>query len=184
MARDNSKDFRPDLSRLVAAPVEVDLGLIKIRMSPLNDEDMAELDEWVRARYIANARRSVEEEHAVGSDVWRAVVKLAMDEAMGITWSSATGAKLMATTDGMARLAYQGAKRNHPELDFALLRKAMFDPRNVFALQEKFAKANAMPPQAAQPAKGGGPKKAQRPQSRARSSTSSSRSRPATRSRR
>lgn len=183
MARDKTQDFRPDLSRLVAAPVEVDLGLVKILMSPLDDMDMAELDEWVRARYIANARKSVEDESPIGSEVWRAVMKLAMDEAMGLTWSSSPGSSLIATVDGMARLAWQGAKKNDPTLDYVMLRKVMFDPRNIFILREKFAKANAMPPQAG--GKRGASKEAGNPPaSREKSSTSSSRSRQGTPSRR
>lgn len=139
-----------DRSKLVAAPAEVPLGTITLFMSPLNDLDMAELDEWVRAQYVRNALAGVKDAER---ETWERVMKLAMGEALRLTWTHPPGNALMVTPEGIVRLAWQGCKRNMPDLTYEKLRAELLDPRNIAVFRERFAQHNGVP-QGGPPGKG------------------------------
>jgi hypothetical protein len=82
-------------------------------MSPLTDKDRAELDNWVRSEYLTTAKIAAGEPDG---DHYDAVMRIALQEASSMTWVRYPGAKIMATTRGVARLAWQGIKRNHPKV--------------------------------------------------------------------
>ena len=153
-----------DRSKLVAGPAELEIGALKLRMRPLNDLDMAELDEWVRARYIANADRAARME-SLPREQWRELVGLAMDRAMSMTWTAPPGSGLMATIEGMCRLAWQCCRDVTPGLTYEALRKEMMDPLNLSMFHERFDRHNRVPEETS-PGKG-------RPFRRARSTRSS-----------
>ena len=111
-------------------------------MSPLTDRDISELDEWVRARYIATARASLE--GVTGPDR-EETLRIAMDRAMALTWLSGEGLKLIATIDGTARLLWQSIYRSHPDLKYEDLRQLMLDPRNIANVNEAFKELNVGP---------------------------------------
>lgn len=133
-----------DKSKLVAAPAEVTLGDLTLVMSPLNDIDIAELNEWVRARYIANADMAAKMTNCDDKQ-WRAWITVAMDRALGLTWYEPPGSTLMATIEGVVRLAWQACKRNMPALTHAMLREKLMDPRNMAMFRERFARHNSVP---------------------------------------
>jgi hypothetical protein len=161
-----------ELSKLTAAPVEVNLGKIKLLMSPLTDRDMAELDEYVRAVYVRNARVSVDDVKDSDPSMWGRVMKFAMETALLLTWSRPPGSNVMGTTDGIVRLAYQGAKKHTSGLTLESLRAALTDPENVAVFRQKFTSTNEV--RTSPPTKGDGG--SARP-TRGRSSTRRSRER-------
>ncbi len=94
------------------------------QMSPLSDEDIGELDNWLRIRVIKLARASLTGEE---SDAERkSVMQSAFDYASSLTWLT-KGIDEMLTLDGVARFLKQTLKKNHPELDVAWLRKCIVD---------------------------------------------------------
>jgi hypothetical protein len=121
------------------------------RLSPLDDRDLSELDLWLQARFINMAREAAK---GLPQDQREAEVTQAQITASSLTWMSGQGAKLMATVDGMARIVWQGAKHNHPDLSYEECRAKMFDPTNVEAANDLFAKLNVVGGD-----KGGVPKK-------------------------
>lgn len=109
------------------------------RMSPLSDKDIEELDSWVQSEFLATARKAAE---GASEEEYERLMRVAMQEAMGLTWMSGPGAKRMATVYGMTRLCWQSVKRNHPDVTFDELRTKLFDPANIRRLREEFQRLN------------------------------------------
>ena len=127
--------------RMNAAPVLLKFSDgTEYRMSPLTDRDISELDEWVRLTYINLALKSLPPE--VSEEQREAVRFRAVGEAMAVTWTSATGAALMATVDGMTRLVWQGVRVNHPAVTLEDLRKHLFSRDNLAMVRSQFRRAN------------------------------------------
>lgn len=107
--------------------------------SPLDDVDIVELDEWLRQRYLKNvlaATSSLPEDDRDGAR------RVAYREAVTLTWMSGHGARMMATAEGMARLVWTMVRKRTPAADELVLRKAMFDPKNVLESNEVFRALN------------------------------------------
>lgn len=128
---------------LTAADVPLILDGKELHFSPFTDKDIAELDLWVRAEFIKTARASLEP--AMSQLEREETLTVAMRAASGLSWMSGQGAQMMGTVTGMARLAYQGVKRNHPEITCEWLQKQLFDIKNVDAVRAAFEAANHLP---------------------------------------
>ena len=130
----------PDLAKMTAAPAPLKfVDGSTYQMSPLTDKDIAELDEWVRARHIQIAVESTKD---MADEDKAELRQVALLQAGELSWMSGTGARLMATVDGMTRLVWQSCKKNHPELTEAALREKIFDPRNVDEANKMFEHLN------------------------------------------
>lgn len=127
-------------AQITAAPMEVPLGGQLYRMSPLNDVDIAELDNWLKARVIRMARESLSPD-ADEADR-RLTVESAIAYATTLTWMSGQGAKLMATLDGMAQIIWQSIKRHHPNVTPAEIRSKLLDPRSMEEAETAFGMLN------------------------------------------
>lgn len=114
------------------------------RFSPMSDKDIDELDMWVRAQFVRVARESLR-----GSDVSQIerdeIIRMAMREAMGLTFLWGPGAALMQTTAGLVRQAWQSIKKCHPEVTEDELRKQLLDPENINALKAITGEVNLPP---------------------------------------
>lgn len=112
------------------------IGGVEYMASQLSDKDIAELDEWLRARFISMARDSL------GPDCSQKQIDdtlaVAMRDAMGLTWMSGIGARVMASVDGVARLAWQMVHHSHPTVTYEEIRKHMYDPRNMANVNDAF----------------------------------------------
>lgn len=122
-----------------AAPAEIHLVGKPYLMAPLTDADMAELDNWIRARAIAAARESLPP--GTSEDERRVTIAAAVEAAMGLTWTRGAGSRHMGTLQGTAQVLWMGLRGNHPELTplaiFAALRrnpKELDEASDVFAL--------------------------------------------------
>lgn len=132
---------------MTAVPVELHLidggGLERVyNMRPLTDRDRAELDEFVQSRLIAAARNSLE---GADAKTWERVMSLAMRESLGVTHSRSPGVNVFTTPAGFARLAWQGIRKEHPEVAYADLIGLFHNERNVTELNLQFARVNAVP---------------------------------------
>lgn len=132
----------PDEARLTQASVVVDLSGKTYHLSPLNDKDIAEIDEWLRGRIVATA---VEGLHGQSDRLIATVASEAAVRAQGITWLSGEGARMMANTEGVARIMWQSCRSNHPDVKYEELRKLMFDGGNVAQFNAKFRQVNRVP---------------------------------------
>lgn len=104
---------------------------VELLLAPMTDRDMTELDEWVRAEFIRNARNSLGETATAAER--QETLTLAMQQSFGLTFISGMGAKMMGTVDGIARLVWQGCKSNHDGLTFEFVKDLMFSQQNVAA---------------------------------------------------
>lgn len=132
---------KPDeQSRLTAASAPLRLGKTDYQMSRLTDRDISELDEWVQARFVENARASLkgEKDEALRQET----LSIALKQALTITWMSGIGAKMMATPIGMARLVWQCIHKAHPKVTLEQLTEDMFSPENVERARATFAHLN------------------------------------------
>lgn len=111
-------------------------------MSPLTDRDIEELDNWVQARYIDNARKSLSKDATAQER--EETLRVAMDGALVLSWLSGLGAKLLATVPGMAMLAFQSCRANHPGLTYEEVRQEMLSPESVRAVESTFNQLNSM----------------------------------------
>ncbi len=128
------------LKHLTATPVEFIIDDVTYKMSPLTDRDIAELDEWVQSRFIRAARESLDE--TTPADIWERTMRLAMREALTLSWMRPPASAIFQSIDGLARLAWQSMKRNHPDLSVQNIRHLLFDPQNIDKVQEAFQRAN------------------------------------------
>jgi len=126
--------------RLTAASAPLRLGDTEYQMSRLTDLDISELDEWVQARFVENARASLKGE--TDEVVRKETLSIAMETSLGVTWLSGVGASMMATPLGMTRLVWQCIKKKHPDTTMTELSKDMFDPENIERARATFAKLN------------------------------------------
>jgi len=108
-------------------------------MSPLTDNDMAELDHWLRVHVLRLVRESVSD----APDTEReAIMRTAMDHVLGLTWTSPEGARILTTLDGLARVLWQGIRHNHPTITVDEIRGAIVDPRTLEDAMDGFAVLN------------------------------------------
>jgi hypothetical protein len=132
-------------SRLTAAASPLDLvdedgKEVRYWLTPLEDIECSELDEYVQAHCIRIARMSLDKNtpQRERDETMRA----ATETAMSITWTSGVGARWMASVDGMATLLWVSAKKRHPEIKMEDLRKLMLSPENVALLRKKAEEIN------------------------------------------
>ena len=109
-------------------------------MTALSDRDMTELDEWVRSRYIDMARKSLPSDAT--QEQREETMRLAMDRAIGLTFMSGIGARMMATIEGVARLTWQSLRARQPNLTYEQVKAYMFSKENVKCANERWKELN------------------------------------------
>lgn len=114
--------------------LSVQLGAKTYHLSPLSDQDHADLDAWVQSKFIDNARRSLPDDAPVA--VFDRVMTLAMREALGLTWMFAPGKNVMKTVAGHAMLAWLSARHRDPGASLAELTAALYDSKNLILLKK------------------------------------------------
>jgi len=127
-------------SQAAASPVEVGVSGRTLRMSPMTDVMIGEMDNWYRAQAIRAARASLsidatEEERQETMD---RVFRLAPT----LTWLSKQAQKSLQTIDGLAQVMWLGLRPNHPELEIAEIREMLTDPQAAEAMLDAFVLVN------------------------------------------
>ena len=127
-------------AQATASPAEIHLGSLRLRLSPLTDRDISELDQWLQQRVIRTARASLAAD--ASPEERRETIAIAIETAATLTWMSATGARLMSTIDGWAQIIWQGAHRDHPDMTPGEIRKHLMDPGALDEARETFERLN------------------------------------------
>lgn len=127
------------MGNMAMASIPVKFGDAEYSMSPLTDRDRAELDNWVRSEYLATAKIAAGEPDGEHYD---AVMRIALQEAPSMTWIRHPGSKIVATTRGIARLAWQGIKHNHPKVSHDDLIALMSTVVAIKEFREKYGIVN------------------------------------------
>lgn len=126
---------------LSGAAVTLYLGDKEYLLSPLTDRDDLELTDYVRQRYIRNAR---EWSRSMAKQDRDEIMSVALRTASSLTWRSPDGQAILSTPEGLARLAWQGIRGNHagvtPE---KLLEQILADPQDAHNVADAFRRANA-----------------------------------------
>jgi len=138
------------------------LGDREFVLSRLTDRDLSELDEWLRARIIKMAQASLPDD--ASDKLFERTMGVAMSKAMRTTWMSGDGARMMATPDGMARIIWQSAHHEDPDVEYEELRRLMFVPENVKTTNEAMKSIRPRVPTSAK--KGSGPNRKNSPKKR------------------
>jgi len=138
--------------RITGATHPLHLGKHKFAASRLSDTDITELDIWVRNQYI----------HTVKSSFTPQTTQREREESLDIAFRTAatlsaftgTGARILATVEGMTRLIWQTIKTNHPHVSEETLHQLLLDPENIEECNRVFKTLN-MPDTANLPANSG-----------------------------
>lgn len=129
---------------MTAAAVPIQIGGQEYLMSPLTDQDISEIDEWLRARVIRAAMQAIPGNAEAGAR--DAALAQAMKVAMTISWVSGDGPKMMSSVDGIARILWQSLKHRHPKVVYEELRAQMFDAANVAEFNRGFKQVTGLSP--------------------------------------
>lgn len=133
----------PEEARVTGASVPVTLGDTTYNLRTLSDRDIAELDEWVRSEYIRTSLSGIPD--GMTAKVRDAYFGVISSKALGLTWISGEGARMIATLPGVARLFWQSAKANHPTLTYEECRKLIMNADAVRMVNSGFRRANTLP---------------------------------------
>lgn len=147
---------------LTAARVSLVLDGEEYLLDRITDQDISELDEWVRGNVMRIARASLS-----GPDdpFFEKTMDLALGKASRTSWMTGDGAKMMATPDGLARIVWQAAHRNHPGLEWQQLRTKMFNVESISDTVNALKKVRPSVPAGSKTGGGATPKKSRRKQS-------------------
>jgi len=130
-------------SRLAASPGELHFGDKTLRMRPLTDRDIGELDGWLRQRIIRSARESLPPGSTQAER--EETLSLAMREAATASLISPYGVRVMSTPEGLARLVWQSVRLDHPEQTPESILALLYSPENIRAANEAFMELNSVP---------------------------------------
>jgi cytochrome c553 len=125
---------------LTSAKFPIELDGKEFLMSPLNDQDIAELDLWMSSYYLKMVRASLEDE--TNQALRDETIRVASREALSLSIMTRDGQKILATVNGMTRLLWQSIKLNHPNVTVHELRAMLLSKENMTRVNEAFAKTN------------------------------------------
>ena len=118
-------------------------------LAALGDRDITELDLYVRSVYINNVRKSFTSDMS-DNDKNREMDQAQLSAAT-LSAFSGTGAQILGSFNGVARLAWQSIKRNHPDIALDDFTSKLFDSSinptnasdNLDGFNRAFKQANA-----------------------------------------
>lgn len=127
---------------MVASTVRhpIKLGDKEYQVSPIDDSGREALDEWVRAKYVERISPLI---NAMKSEADKILaIDRAFAQASKMTWLSGEGAQMMGTVEGVARLLYEGIRKNHPEVTIEDFRAELFNSENIMKANAVFRELN------------------------------------------
>ncbi len=122
-----------------AAPVDLQLGGITYRMSPLTGTDIAELENWLQSEAIRRVRESLE---GASSAEYDRAISAAIAGAASLSLASSRGAEMFATVSGLSRMLWQGIHHNHPDIDVATIQQSLFSAEALSSSELALEQAN------------------------------------------
>jgi hypothetical protein len=115
---------------------------VQLNMSPMSDRDIEEMNEWIRARFIQNARNSLA---GITDPATREeTLAIAMRTASRLQFTNGTGAGMVATPEGMTQLVYLCCRERTANLTYEVVRALMFNPLNVESVNHSWREANGV----------------------------------------
>lgn len=108
-------------------------------MSPLTDEAHESLNEWVR-QVLAKKHASLIE--TLKGEAQRIAIESSLKMLSNASFMSADGIKLMGTQEGVARMLWEGIRRNHPDVTYEKIKSQLITPGQIRAATAKFEEQN------------------------------------------
>jgi hypothetical protein len=115
------------------------LGGTTYDVSPLTDEAHDSLNEWVRSTLAVKHASLIT---ALTGDDKRVAVEASLKMLSSVTFMSPEGIKLMGTQEGVARMLWEGIRRNHSDVSFEKIKKELVSPEQIRAATAKFEEQN------------------------------------------
>lgn len=125
---------------LTGAAYPLHLGSKTFDAVPLSDLAITELNNWVRGKYIHNARQAITPE--MTKEERDEITSIAIRDASTLFAFSGQGAKILATIEGVARLAYVMVNKEVSESELLQL---MMEPENIRETNRVMALQNISP---------------------------------------
>lgn len=129
-----------DRVKATAAPTTVKIGTEEFKMSPLTNEDMAIMDQWVRSRHVRIARETLSA-NATEEQKDR-TERIALEQASMMTFTSGSGVALMGHLDALSQLFWCSIRRYHPDMTPEKVQELITDPDNLEAFQDEWDRMN------------------------------------------
>ncbi len=104
------------MTQLTCAPYPVVLGEKTFQMSPLTDRDIDSLSNWIRSELIATARLALSDDMTPFER--NEILEAAIAKARSVSFGEPSSAPYFKSVDGVARVIFQGVRKNHPKLTF------------------------------------------------------------------
>lgn len=125
-----NRDNDPRLTGAVVPVMltQADGSEFELRTKALSDRDLDEVDAWLRQEYMRRVEDSIK--------VCSAQTKNAMlSQACGLVASinfmdGSIGSRMIASVNGLARLVWQAARAEHPELTYANVKHLLVNEEN------------------------------------------------------
>lgn len=131
------------MGNMAMAPIDVVFGDKTYSMSPLTDADKGELDNWVRSEFLATAKLGA---GAPDDEHYAPIMRIALLEAAQLSWTRSPGSAMAATRKGIARIAWQGIRRKHPNVPLSEIDEALRTIAAVEEFHEKYRIVNDIKP--------------------------------------
>ncbi len=109
---------------LTGGSIPIRLNGTLYNVSPLDDKDTSELDQYVRFIHMETATAAAEKADV---RVAQMIVAAAVGQASALSFMSPQGAAIIKSVDGIARILWHGLKHNHPDLTHEQVRALMFN---------------------------------------------------------
>lgn len=120
------------MPEMTAAPFPLKLGDLDLKLEPLTDKDIEELDNWLRSTMIDMARKSLTPD--MTQQERDEILGAAMREARHMQMLSQQGARFVSSVEGITRVIYQSLTDDSRTLvSYEALRDALMKPENVDA---------------------------------------------------
>lgn len=109
-------------------------------ISPLDDRDLGEVDIWLRSNHLAKILKAIPQ--GLPKQQEESLHRMAVREAAEMCWMTREGMTALATVEGMTRLMWIGARKNHPELTHEAMQASIMHDGNKDSVAQNINEAN------------------------------------------
>jgi hypothetical protein len=124
------------MNQVTGATVPLIIGEYEYQASSLTDRDNDELDNWLKHYIVRTAKDLVkdEEDHAFRKDF----IEVAHEKSLVASFHNHIGIQIFGTSTGIARIAWQMIKKNHPKVTHEELIPRMREEGNIENVHQVF----------------------------------------------
>lgn len=131
-----------DGTHITAAPVPLRMDGKEYTARPLQDIQIEALNQWVRAEYIRNVRRSFTPD--MKQEDRESEMRVAQHTSAGLVWMSGLGAQLMRSPYGFGRVVYEMIHADHPTVTHDEVVRLMHKVENLEEATDAFNRLNTV----------------------------------------